>query len=322
KHEGENPTGSFKDRGMTVAISMAKQLGFNRVACASTGNTSASMASYAASAGMRSYVFVPDGKISSAKLSQALASGALTLQLSGNFDDAMRAIEQICNEENIYLVNSINPFRIEGQKAIAFELMQDLEWKAPDWIIVPGGNLGNNSAIIKGLMQLRELNLIDKLPKVAVIQAAGANPLAVAWRKHLPVKPMADPKTIASAICIGNPVSWSRSIRSIQEVGGCVDDVYDAEILDAKAIVDASGIGAEPASCATVAGLKKLVEKNVVKKEETVCCVLTGHALKDTETTSRYHEGQFLHTARRYRNPPVKVECSMAAIREVLKNHD
>jgi threonine synthase len=201
KHEGENPTASFKDRGMTVAISVARRLGLSRVACASTGNTSASMAGYAARAGMEALVFVPDGEIAYGKLSQALAYGGRTLQLAGDFDDAMRLVEEVCASEGIYLVNSVNPFRIEGQKAIGFELLQDLGWEVPDWIVLPGGNLGNNTAIAKGLIELKTIGLIDRLPRIAVIQAAGANPLYTAWSTGEPIEPVkAD--TLASAIKI------------------------------------------------------------------------------------------------------------------------
>ena len=206
KHEGENPTGSFKDRGMTTAITVAKRLGMSAVACASTGNTSASMASYAAISGLDAIVFIPEGKIAFGKLSQALAYGAKTIQIEGDFDDAMALVQDVCASEGIYLVNSINPFRIEGQKAIGFEIMQDLDWQVPDWIVLPGGNLGNNTAISKGLLELLELGIIDRLPRLAVVQAAGANPLYTAWLGGQNVEPVkAD--TIASAIKIGNPVS-------------------------------------------------------------------------------------------------------------------
>ncbi len=308
KHEGENPTGSFKDRGMTVAVSVARKLGMRGVACASTGNTSASMAAYAAAAGMDATVFIPDGEIAFGKLAQAMAYGAKTLQISGDFDDAMRLVEQVCLERDLYLVNSVNPFRIEGQKAIAFELLQDLDWQLPDWIVLPGGNLGNNSAIAKGLMELLASGHIDRLPRIAVIQAEGANPLYTAWhgdRQLVSVK--AD--TIATAIKIGNPVSFRKSLRGLLATQGVVEQVSDRQILDAKAIVDGAGIGAGPASCATVAGVKKLVEAGVIGASETVCGILTGHLLKDPKIVLDYHQG-----GGRFANPPVRCEATLAGV--------
>jgi threonine synthase len=291
KHEGENPTGSFKDRGMTVGISVAKKLGMNRVACASTGNTSASMASYAAASGMRAYVFIPEGKVAFGKLSQALAYGATTIQIDGDFDVAMRLVQEACDARGVYLLNSINPFRIEGQKAIAFELLQDLGWVVPDWIVVPGGNLGNSAALGKGLMELLELGLIPRLPKLAVIQAAGANPFATAFRTGTPVVPLAGAETRATAIRIGDPISWRKSLRGVVASGGLVDEVTDQELLDAKAHLDASGIGAEPASAAAVAGARKLAASGVIGRRERVCGILTGHLLKDPEIVIDYHRG-------------------------------
>ena len=241
KHEGENPTGSFKDRGMTVGVSVAKKLGMDRVACASTGNTSASMASYAAMDGMKAYVFIPEGKVAFGKLSQALAYGATTIQIAGGFDVAMSLVQEACAARGVYLLNSINPFRIEGQKAIAFELLQDLDWKVPDWIVVPGGNLGNSAAIGKGLSELLGLGLISRLPRLAVIQASGANPFVTAFRAAAPVVPLAEAETRATAIRIGDPISWRKSLRGVTASHGVVDDVSDQEILDAKAHLDARG---------------------------------------------------------------------------------
>lgn len=317
KHEGENPTASFKDRGMTVAVSMAKRLGKRSVACASTGNTSASMASYAATAGMEAYVFIPEGKVAFGKLSQAMAYGARTLQIKGDFDRAMTLVEQIAAEEGVYLVNSVNPFRIEGQKAIAFEMLQDREWRIPDWIVLPGGNLGNNSAIAKGLIELFEWRVIDRLPRIAVIQAAGANPLYTAFTEGKPMRPVSA-ETLATAIRIGNPVSWQRSLRGIQRLEGIVEEVTDQEIMDAKAQVDAAGIGAEPASCATVAGLKKLVAAGVIDAAADVCGVLTGHVLKDPGTVVDYHLGKLSGIEAKHRHAPVQVEGTMEAVRAAL----
>ena len=292
KHEGENPTGSFKDRGMTSGISMAKMLGAKTVACASTGNTSASMASYAAKGGHKAVIFIPSGKIAYGKLAQALAYGGQTLQIDGNFDDAMSLVQEVCRELNIYLLNSINPFRIEGQKAILFEILQQLDWNVPDWFIIPGGNLGNNTALSKGLMELYELGIINKIPRMAVIQAEGANPLYRMWKNNTSYKAVKDPDTIATAIKIGNPVSWGKSMRGIKWMNGVVEQVSEQEIMDAKAMVDASGIGAEPASCCTVAGAKKLVDSGVISPEASAVGILTGNLLKDPDAIINYHLGK------------------------------
>ena len=312
KHEGENPTGSFKDRGMTTAMSVARRLGKTRVACASTGNTSASMASYAAAAGMEAFVFIPEGKVAFGKLSQAMAFGARTLQIAGDFDRAMDLVQSVCAREDIYLVNSVNPFRIEGQKAIGFEILQDLEWQVPDWIVLPGGNLGNNWAIAKGMMQLRDAGLIDRLPRIAVIQAEGANPLYTAFQAGADLKPMAA-ETLATAIRIGNPVSFYRARVGLEATQGVVEQVSDQDILDAKAQVDRAGVGAEPASCATVAGLKKLVTAGIIAPDARVVGVLTGHVLKDPGLVVDYHLGR-LPLASTYANPPVAVEATEAAV--------
>jgi threonine synthase len=319
KHEGENPTGSFKDRGMTAGISMARHLGMTQVACASTGNTSASMASYAARAGMNAVVFIPEGKIAYGKLSQALAYGAKTIQIQGDFDDAMALVQTLCDDEGIYLLNSINPFRIEGQKAIGFEILQDLGWKVPDWIILPGGNLGNNTAIAKGLLELHERGLIDRLPRMAVVQAAGANPLYRAWTSGNELQPMtAD--TIATAIKIGAPLSWRKSMRGLKALDGVVTEVTDNEIMDAKAIVDGAGIGAEPASCATVAGLRRLVSEGVIAPDCHVVGVLTGHLLKDADVVVGYHTGSLkgIDTARA--NAPIQAPADVESIRAILRD--
>jgi len=318
KHEGENPTGSFKDRGMTAGVSVAKHLGMTSVACASTGNTSASMAAYAAKAGMKAFVFVPAGNIAYGKLSQALAYGAVTIQIDGDFDAAMRLVQQVAESEGIYLLNSVNPFRIEGQKAIAFEILQDLGWKVPDWIVLPGGNLGNNSAIAKGLVELRDLGVIDRLPRIAVIQAAGANPLYTAFRTGQPLVPV-EARTIATAIQIGAPVSTSKSLRGLAATHGVVEQVTDDEILDAKACVDAAGIGAEPASCATVAGLKKLVAAGTIAEDAHVVGILTGHVLKDPDVVVKYHQGTLPGITSRRANAPIRAEATLEAVLRVVR---
>jgi threonine synthase len=284
KHEGENPTGSFKDRGMTVGVSMARYLGARAVACASTGNTSASLASYAAQAGMRSIVFLPAGNVAGGKLAQSLAYGATTLSVQGDFDDAMRLVEQACNEMGIYLLNSLNPFRVEGQKAIAFELLQQLDWQAPDWLVLPAGNLGNTSAIGKALLQAYQLGIIGSLPRIASIQAEGANPFYRSYRRGFASRETVQAHTVATAIKIGNPVSFTRARRVIERTNGLVEEVSDEEILAAKAVIDRAGIGCEPASAAALAGIRKLVERGVIHQDERVVGVLTGTLLKDTQT--------------------------------------
>lgn len=320
KHEGENPTGSFKDRGMTVGVTVARLQGMQRVACASTGNTSASMAAYAAAAGMRAMVFIPEGNIAYGKLSQALAYGARTLQIDGDFDDAMSLVEQVCAAERIYLLNSINPFRIEGQKAIGFELLQDLEWEVPDWIVLPGGNLGNNSAIAKGLIELKELGLIERIPRIAVIQAEGAAPLYEAFTTGRPLQPV-EARTVATAIRIGRPVSWKKSLRGLRASGGVVEKVSDQEILDAKARVDAAGIGAEPASCATVAGARKLVARGVIGRKESVCGILTGHLLKDPDVVVGYHREELEGIRSTFANRPVRIAADLEAILAEIRDN-
>ncbi len=284
KHEGENPTGSFKDRGMTVGVTMAHLLGARAVACASTGNTSASLASYAAQVGMQGIVFLPAGNVAGGKLAQSLAYGAKTLQIDGDFDAAMRLVEQVCNESGIYLLNSLNPFRVEGQKAIGFEILQQLDWQAPDWLVLPAGNLGNTSAIGKAFRQAYELSLIDHLPRIAAIQAAGANPFYRSYIQGFAQRESVQAETVATAIKIGNPVSYTRARRVIEESNGIVEQVTDEEILAAKVVIDRAGFGCEPASAATLAGVHKLVAQGIIKRDDRVVGVLTGNLLKDSKT--------------------------------------
>lgn len=321
KHEGENPTGSFKDRGMTCGATAAKRFNARTVACASTGNTSASMASYAAVSGMKALIFIPEGKIAYGKLAQALAYGGITLQIGGNFDDAMALVQQVCSELGIYLLNSINPFRIEGQKAITFEILQQRNWEAPDWFVIPGGNLGNSSAMGKALRELHELGIIDKVPKIAVIQASGANPLYTMWTRRTEFRPVKNPETIATAIKIGNPVSWEKSLRAVQWSHGTVEEVTEQEIMDAKAKLDASGIGAEPASCCSLAGAKKLADKGVIGKDETVIGILTGNLLKDPDAVVGYHQDTLGPQGIKgtFANRPRQIPPTLEAVRKVLE---
>ena len=318
KHEGENPTGSFKDRGMTVGVSEAVRIGAASVACASTGNTSASLASYAAMAGLDCVVFIPEGMIAYGKLAQALSYGARVLQIRGNFDDAMRVVQEASNELGLYLLNSVNPWRIEGQKSIVFELIQQRGWRPPDWIVVPAGNLGNTSAFGKALTEMEILGLIGEMPRLASIQAEGANPFYRLWEDGgeslVPVKP----ETVASAIKIGNPVSWRKALKAIRATDGVVQQVSDQEIMDAKAMVDSCGIGCEPASAASVAGAKKLVEQGIIGSGEDVVCILTGNLLKDPEASVRYHTGVIEGVTPSFANPPMAIEADLSSVEEAF----
>jgi len=320
KHEGENPTGSFKDRGMTVAISEAIRQKAKAVACASTGNTSASMAAYAAQAGLKGIVFIPEGEISYGKLSQALAYGSKVVQVPGSFDDAMRIVQEACKDLGLYLLNSINPWRIEGQKTIIFELLHQRSWEPPDWIVVPAGNLGNTSAFGKALTELVELGWIERVPRIASIQADGAAPFYNMWKSGKGSLESIKPETVATAIKIGNPVSWEKAIIVIRETDGVVEAVSDAEIMEAKAVVDASGVGCEPASAASVAGVRKLVSKGVIKADENVVCVLTGNLLKDSDATIGYHTGKLNGITPLRQNAPSRIDAASmsASLRRIL----
>jgi threonine synthase len=291
-----NPTGSFKDTGMTAALSVARERGFEWVACASTGNTSAAMAAYAARAGMKSLVLLPEGKISWPKLSQSLDYGALTCQLKTDFDGCVRVLTEVVQRAPVYLLNSVNPYRLEGQKTPALEIAEEFDWQLPDHVIVPGGNLANGSALGKGFLEMKHLGLTTKVPKVTVIQAEGANPLYLSLtrcggRSLTPVK--AD--TRATAIRIGNPASWRKAARVIQETGGSCEQVSEAEIAIAKAEIGQEGIGCEPASATTLAGLKRLLHQGKVLRSEAVVLVLTGHTLKDSDYTIDFHRERLLN---------------------------
>ena len=292
KHQGMNPTASFKDTGMTVAASFAKQKGFRWVACASTGNTSASMSAYAARGGMRSLVLIPEGQISWGKLSQALDYGAVTCQLKTDFDGCVQVLNEVVQRMRVYLLNSVNPYRLEGQKTAALELLEQLGWRVPDHVIVPGGNLANSSALGKAFLEMKDLGLIPRLPRISIIQAEGANPLVRTLReaggKEL-VRVRAE--TMATAIRIGNPASWKKAIRVLQATDGTVEQVSEVEMALAKAEIGAEGIGCEPASAVTFAGLKKLLKQGFVQTNQIVILILTGHLLKDPEFTLKFHRG-------------------------------
>ncbi len=309
QYEGMNPSGSFKDNGMTAAFTHARMVGARRAACASTGNTSASLAVFCSATGlMRAVIFIGSGKISYGKLAQALDHGALTVQIAGDFDDAMQRVQQVARKLGIYLVNSINPFRLEGQKTIMFRILEALRWEPPDWIVVPGGNLGNVSAFGKAFLELMELGLIRRPPRLAVINAAGANTFfqlyekfGLRWNGGRPDSKLVDgyyagldaekirAATIASAIEINHPVNLAKALRALDRCGGVVREATDQEILDAKAKVGAGGLGCEPASAASVAGARKLRREGIIAPSDRVVCVLTGHQLKDPTATVAYH---------------------------------
>jgi threonine synthase len=345
QHEGLNPSGSFKDNGMTAAITHAHMTGAKHAACASTGNTSASLAIFASSTELfQVIVFVGSGKIAYGKLSQALDYGAKTLQIQGDFDDAMQQVQAVCREAGIYLCNSLNPFRLEGQKAIIYRVLESLRWEVPDWIVVPGGNLGNSSAFGKALIELKMLGLIPRLPRLAVINAAGANTLyrlyeqqGLRWSGGNTSDAAIEgfyaeldrsgrkAETLATAIQINRPVNLKKALRALDACQGVVRQVTDQEILDAKAQVGAGGFGCEPASAASVAGAKNLRAEGVIAPSDRVVCILTGHQLKDPDATVGYHAGQGAKlaeagvTARPYANAPVAVANDLDEILRVIR---
>ena len=314
KHQGNNPTGSFKDLGMTACITRAEARGVRLVACASTGNTSASMAAYAARAGMRALLFVPYRQISAAKLAQAFDYGALVVEVGDTFDEAFRLLREVAPELNLYLVNSLNPFRIEGQKTIVAELLEQRAWRPPDYIVCPGGNLGNSSAIGKGLRELKELGLIEKIPKVVVVQAEGASPFYEMMASGAEsLTPFTKPTTQATAIRIGDPANWKKAKRVLEWTGGMCEAVTDEEILEAKALLAEDGVGCEPASAATVAGVRKLVRAGKIPWHADIVCVLTGTQLKDTEYIMR-HRAEAEECRQRLR-----LEPDLATLRKSLE---
>ncbi len=334
QYEGLNPSGSFKDNGMTAAFSHAMMVGATSCACASTGNTSASVALYAHSCGLKCTVFIGSGRIAFGKLSQAMDYGAQTIQIQGDFDDCMRQVQAVCTELGLYLLNSLNPFRLEGQKTIMYRIIEALGWQAPDWIVVPGGNLGNSSAFGKAFLELKQLGLIDRVPRMAIVNATGADTLTdlvnnkkLVWNGgHVNQKIIDDyyadltarhfsPHTCASAIEISRPVNLKKCLRAIDVCQGVVLAVTDEEICDAKALIGKYGLGCEPASAATIAGLKHLLADGTVARSDRVACVLTGHALKDPNVTVNYHkdnQGQFS-------NAPVEAPNDLAEIIKLIR---
>jgi threonine synthase len=314
KHQGNNPTGSFKDLGMTACITQAAILGSRVTACASTGNTSASMAAYAARAGMKAVVFVPFGKISTAKLAQALEFGAVVIEMGDNFDQAFRMLRDLTDELGLYLVNSLNPFRLEGQKTIVFEILEQRDWRVPDYLVLPGGNLGNVSSVGKGLWELQQLGLIDKLPRLVVVQAEGANPFYTMISSGADEIVPVQPRTEASAIRIGNPVNSKKALRALRLTNGLCESVTDEEIFEAKATLARDGVGCEPASAASVAGIQKLVRSGKVEDGADVVAVLTGHQLKDPEISIKRRSERELAQQR------LHVEADIHKLRAALEN--
>lgn len=311
KVEGSNPTGSFKDRGMSVGITKALELGVDTVGCASTGNTSASLAAYAARAGLKCAVLLPAGKVALGKLAQAMFHGAKVISVRGNFDQALEAITTLALQGQLYLLNSVNPYRLEGQKSIGFEIVDDLGWKSPDRIILPVGNAGNISAIWKGITEFHRAGFIDNLPRMTGIQAEGAAPIAQAvWKGNDDIVPVENPETVATAIRIGAPVSAKKAIRAIYESDGLAETVTDDEILSAqKLLARTEGIGVEPASAASIAGLIKLVNSGKVDKGEQIVCVVTGHVLKDPNVAINACE------------EPVEVDADIEALSKIIKEN-
>ena len=315
KHEGENPTGSFKDRGMTVGVSHARWIGAQVVACASTGNTSASVAAYAATAGLPSVVFIPEGKISVAKLSQTIAYGAKIIQVRGDFDAAMAMVREATQRYGLYLLNSLNPFRLEGQKSIFLESLQQLKWDVPDWIVLPGGNLGNTSALGKALRESLAAGLIDTMPRVAVVQAEGASPLYQAYQRNFESYTPTTAQTVATAIMVGDPVNYTKARDVVRQTEGVVTTATDQQIMAAKALIDRAGIGCEPASAAGLAGIQRLVSEGTIKPGEKVLTYLTGHLLKDSDAVVDYHLGaEDLPGA----NRPVTIDATLDDLDRVM----
>jgi threonine synthase len=317
KHEGYNPTGSFKDRGMTVGVTQARRIGAQAVACASTGNTAASLAAYAAQAEIPALVLVPADGVALGKLAQSLAYGARTLLVRGDFDDCLRLVEEASRELGVYLLNSINPFRIEGQKTIVLELLQQLGWEVPDWIVLPAGNLGNTAAFGKALHEAERWGLIDRQPRLAAVQASGAAPFAASFAEDFRQRRRVKAETVATAIRIGDPASWDRAVRAIVETNGVALAVSDDEILEAKAVVDAAGVGCEPASAASVAGARRLAREGTIQPGQSVVAILTGHVLKDPGILLEYHRERNPPPPRA--NRPIGIDARLSEVERILK---
>jgi threonine synthase len=317
KHEGHNPTGSFKDRGMTVGITQALRVGASAVACASTGNTSASLAAYAAQAGLPALVLVPADGVAVGKLAQTLAYGARTLLVRGDFDDCLRLLEEARERLGVYLLNSINPFRIEGQKTIILEMLQQLSWQAPDWVVFPAGNLGNTAAFGKAVREAHQWGLISTLPRLGAVQAAGAAPFVRSFEEGFTRRHRVKANTVATAIRIGNPASYDRAVTALRTTNGVALSVSDEELLEAKAAIDAAGVGCEPASAASLAGVRELRRRDTIGPGERVVAILTGHILKDPGLLLQYHMEMDAPPA--WANQPIEIEPSLSEIERVLR---
>lgn len=320
KLEGENPTLSFKDRGMTAGVSWANFLNVKAVACASTGDTSASMAAYAANTeGLKGIVLMPENKVSFEQLSQPISSGSVTLALQTDFDGCMKLVQQLCAMKDIYLLNSMNSFRIEGQKAIMFEIIQQLNWEVPDWVVVPVGNAGNVSALGKALKELHYLGIIEKIPRLAGIQIHNANPLYTSYKKNWAgLEPMTAKDTFASAIRIGDPVSFNKAVDVLKWTNGIVEEVSEQELMDAMVEVDNCGISICPNSGTAVAGYKKLREKNIIQKKEKVVIVSTAHGLKFSQLKIDYHQKKYSHINCNKANTPISLPATLDAVKNIL----
>jgi threonine synthase len=325
---GNSHTGSFKDLGMTVLVSVVKQMivrgrPIQAVACASTGDTSASLAAYCAVAGIRAIVLLPRGLVSTAQLVQPLANGARVLALDTDFDGCMAIVQQLALEPGIYLANSMNSLRLEGQKTIAIEIVQQFDWEVPDWIIIPGGNLGNVSALGAGLLMLHDLGLIHRLPRIAVAQAERANPLYLAYSRgfdHL--EPIYARETLASAIRIGNPVSYTRAVRTLQRFDGVVEQATESELAEAAARADLTGMFTDPHTGVALAVLEKLVRAGTIQPEQRTVVISTANGLKFTDFKVRYHQQQLGHLgiASLAANQPIELEPSLDAVKRAVFN--
>ena len=321
---GNSHTGSFKDLGMTVLTSVVKQMitdgmPIRAVACASTGDTSAALAAYAAAAGMLAVILLPKGKVSTAQLVQPIANDALVLSLDTDFDGCMRIVRQLTQDKTIYLANSMNSLRMEGQKTVGMEIVQQFDWEVPDWIVIPVGNLGNISAIGLGLDMMKKLGLIDRLPRLAAVQAARANPLYLSYQNdYQEYQPVAAEKTLASAIQIGNPVSYERAVKVLKKFDGVVEQATEDELANAAARADRKGMYCCPHTGVALAGLFKLVERGEIQSSDRVVVISTAHGLKFTGFKVGYHDGTLDGVVPRFPNPPVELPADIEAVSEAI----
>ncbi|MCP8315248.1 MAG: threonine synthase [archaeon] len=309
KNEGENPTGSFKDRGMTVGVTKAREFYVKEVACASTGNTAASLSAYATKAGLKCIIMIPHGAVAIGKLAQSIIYGAKVIAIKGNFDEALSMVIEASKSLGLYLLNSINPFRIEGQKTAAFEVCEQFDFHAPDKLIIPVGNAANIAAYWKGFKEFYELDFIKNLPAMVGIQASGASPIVQAIKEGRDsIKPVKNPSTVATAIRIGKPASWKKAIMSIRESKGMAETVTDEEILSAQRLLARKeGLFVEPASASSIAGLKKLIELGSIDRDEEIVCIATGHGLKDPDSAIKFYQ------------EPVVIEPEFKMLKEVIE---